>query len=85
LDFSVMLTRDPRAKARSHVIRAGATETLTFALRLTTPGLYLLSFRGAAAKDVREEAAKYGVRLPTSWTAKRYVYVGDAPSGVSAN
>jgi hypothetical protein len=75
LNFSVMSTRDPEVNARSHVIRAGATETLTFAARLTVPGLYLLSFRGAVAEDVRAEATKYGVRLPTSWTAKRYVYI----------
>ena len=77
-EFPVMLTRDPTQPALSHVIRAGATETLLFAFQPHQPGLYLLSFRGATDDDVREEARKYGVQLPTAWTAKRYVYVADA-------
>ena len=84
LNFRVMQTRDPNAPAISHVVRAGTTETLTFAARLGAPGLYLLSFRGATAEDVREDAAKYGVLLPTSWTAKRYVCVGNPPAAPSA-
>jgi hypothetical protein len=46
VDFPVMLTRDPGGAARSHVIRAGATENLTFAFKPDRRGLYLLSFRG---------------------------------------
>ena len=76
-EFRVMSTRirPPRA---SHVIRAGTTETLTFAFRPARLGLYLLSFRGATAADVREEARKYGVALPTAWTAREYLLVGAA-------
>jgi len=77
-DFWVMSTRDPSKPAVSHVLRAGATETLTFAFQTDQPGLYLLSFRGAVDKDIRKEAKSYGVQMPTAWTAKRYVFVGKA-------
>ena len=76
LELRVMLTRDPAVPARSHIVRSGATEFLAFAARVTEPGLYLLSFRGATAADVRREAEKYGIRLPTAWTAKRYIRIG---------
>jgi len=85
LSFSVMQTRNLNQPAVSHIIRAGATETLTFAARLRAPGLYLLSFRGATAKDVRVDAVKYGVLLPAAYTANRYVYVGEPPASANSS
>jgi hypothetical protein len=75
LRFPVMTTVNPEAPAKSHFVRAGATEVLTFAFKPRQPGLYLLSFRGATDKSVHAEAEKYGVLLPTAWTAKRYILV----------
>jgi hypothetical protein len=77
-DFPVMSTRDPTIPALSHIIRAGTTETLTFAFQPEQPGLYLLSFRGAVDEDVRKGTEIYGIRMPTAWTAKRYVFVSKA-------
>jgi hypothetical protein len=77
-NFWVMLTRDPTVRAASHVVRAGATETLAFAFRPSRSGLYLLAFRGRVAEDVRADVERYGVLLPTAWTAKRYVYVPES-------
>jgi len=71
-----MSTKDPSKPAVSHVLRAGTTENLTFAFQTDQRGLYLLSFRGAVDEDVRKEAERYGVQMPTAWTAKRYVSVG---------
>jgi hypothetical protein len=76
--FPVMLTRKPTEPAPSHVIRPGATETLTFAFQPRQPGLFLLTFRGDVEQDLRKEVEKHGVTKPTAWTASRYVFVGDA-------
>ena len=74
-EFRVGLTRDPNHPAVSHVIRAGSAETLVFAFQPSQAGLYLLGFRAATDKGVREEAEKHSVLLPTAWTAKRYIDV----------
>lgn len=78
-DFNVMSTKNPVIRAVSHIVRAGGAETLSFVFKPEKIGLYLLSFRAAADDEVRSEAAQYGVRLPTAWTAKRYVRVTDRP------
>jgi hypothetical protein len=77
--FRVPLTLDPESEAVSHVIRAGGTESIPFALRVSSPGLYLLSFRGAVDKQERAEAQKLGAELPVAWTGNRHVLVGDTP------
>jgi hypothetical protein len=56
LRLPVMTTVNPEVPAKSHFIRAGATEVLTFAFRPRQPGLYLLSFRGATDQGVHAEA-----------------------------
>jgi hypothetical protein len=76
--FPVGLTREPTQPALSHVVRANSTEKLAFAFQPDKVGTYLLSFRAATAEDVRDEAKKHGVRLPTAWTAKRFIYVPEA-------
>lgn len=83
-EFFVALTRDPTARALSHVVRVGSPELLAFAFQPDKAGLYLLAFRAAAADEVRKDAEKHGVRLPTAWTAKRYVYVPENTRAQSA-
>lgn len=79
LDFRVKLTWDPRLESVSHVIRAGATESICFAGKVTEPGLYLLSFRGTVDEKERDEAKELGAQLPVAWTSNRYVFVGENP------
>ena len=78
IELRVSMTRDPAASARSHVIRAGATERLAFAARVPGVGLYLLSFRGAVDPKERSAATELGVEWPTAWTAAKYVSVQPA-------
>jgi hypothetical protein len=78
-EFRVPLTMNPYGEARSHVIRAGATEVISFVFRVSATGCYLLSFRGAVAPEEREEAEKLGATLLTAWTANKYIMVGKDP------
>ena len=70
------LTLDPDSEAESHILRAGGTELIHFVFRVSDPGLYLLSFRGAVDSVEREEAKKLHANLPVAWTANRYTFVG---------
>jgi hypothetical protein len=83
-ELRVLRTLDPTSDALSHVVRAGAIESMSFALRVSVPGLYYLSFRGVVGERDRAEAKKLGVELPTAWTCNRYVFVGD-PQAPSTN
>jgi hypothetical protein len=77
-EFPVPLTLDPKGEALSHVVRAGGKVSLPFTARISSAGLYLLSFRGVVDEKDRAEAAKLGVKLPTAWTGIRYLFVDDA-------
>src|ERR1700730_881448 len=55
-DLRVPLTLDPKSEAVSHVVRAGGIESMSFALRVSVPGLYYLSFRGVVDERERAEA-----------------------------
>jgi hypothetical protein len=77
----VPLTVNPEFEPISHVIRAGGTESIPFAVRVASPGLYLLSFRGLVDEQERAEAQELGVEMPVAWTGNRHVLVGDAPAG----
>jgi hypothetical protein len=74
-DFQVPLTLHPDLDAISHIIRAGGAESIPFAVRVTTPGLYLLSFRGSVDEAERNVSANTGAELPVSWTARKFVLV----------
>ena len=79
-EFRVMQTGNPRSEAVSHIVRAGATESIPFLFRVSCPGIYLLSFRGAVAEQEREDARKLGAELPSAWTGRKIVFVDDAPT-----
>jgi len=79
-EFRVPLTLDPDSEPPSHIIRAGGTESIPFAVQVSSPGLYLLSFRGVVNEQEHAEAQKLGAEMPTAWTGNRYVLVGDTPS-----
>jgi hypothetical protein len=78
--LEVMQTLNPTNQARSHIVRASGTESLTFVLRVPVAGLYLLSFRGPVDQQTRQEV---GATLPGAWTGNVYVLVGDIlPPGI---
>jgi hypothetical protein len=87
IEFRVPLTLNPKSEAPSHVVRAGGKESIPFAFQVSSPGLYLLSFRGVVDEKDRAEAAKLGVELPVAWTGNRYVIVGgtQGPSAEKAD
>jgi hypothetical protein len=62
--FRVPLSLNPRSGAVSHVIRPGATESIPFAFKVASAGLYLLSFRGAIDALERAEAERRGLQVP---------------------
>jgi hypothetical protein len=71
------MAKDPLSEPLSHVLRFGGTESLHFALRVSVPGLYLLSFRGAVDPEEHKEGKELGAELPTAWTGSRYVFVDE--------
>ncbi|HWX13641.1 MAG TPA: hypothetical protein VNY06_01975 [Methylocella sp.] len=73
--FRVPLSLNPRSGAVSHVIRPGATESIPFAFKVASAGLYLLSFRGAIDALERAEAERRGLQVPEAWTGNKYVLV----------
>ena len=76
-ELRVPLTLNPQAEPKSHILRAGGTESIHFPIHVSISGVYLLSFRGAVDEQEREESAKLGAELPVVWTGNRYVFVGD--------
>jgi hypothetical protein len=81
-EFRVPLAINPRGEAESHIIRAGGLESIPFALKVASAGLYLLSFR--ALVDVVEQpvAKELGAQQGTAWTCNRYVLVDDVAAGI---
>jgi hypothetical protein len=76
--FRVPLSLNSKSSAVAHVIRPGATESIPFAFKVASAGLYLLSFRGAVDAQERAEAERLGVALPEAWTGNKYVLVGQS-------
>lgn len=75
--LSVRQTKNPNNEATSHIVRAGSEETISFALRISSPGVYLLSFRGVLAPDEKIVSAEAGAHSSSgfSWTATKYVVI----------
>jgi hypothetical protein len=79
ISLDVMQTRDPKSKAVSRVIRSSGKESISFAFRVSSAGLYLLSFRVPLGKEERVESKNAGANLPVAWTCNKYVLVSDTP------
>ena len=75
--FRVPLTFSPKSGPISHIIRAGTTESIPFAFKVASAGLYLLSFRGTVDAEECAEAERLGLQLPEAWTGNKYVLVGE--------
>lgn len=74
---TVRQTKNPNNEATSHIIRAGGEQTITFALLIPKPGVYLISFRVIVTPDEKSVSVEAGAS-PTSglsWTAKKYVVI----------
>ena len=82
-DFTVPLTYDPAGDAKSHLVRPGGCETISYAVHVTA-GLYLLSFRGEVSAETREEVKELGATSPTVWSANKYVLVDEAACQAAA-
>jgi len=76
-ELRVPLTLNPQAEPRSHILRAGGTESIHFPIHVSISGVYLLSFRGVVDETERKESAKLGAELPLAWTGSRLVFIGD--------
>jgi hypothetical protein len=76
-EFRVPLTRMPDQEPISHLIRAGAMQSIPFAVRISSAGLYLLSFRGAVDEQEQKVSKEGGMgeEMPKSWTGSKYVLV----------
>lgn len=85
--LTVRQTKNPNYEATSHIIRAGGKETISFAVHISNPGVYLLSFRGVVAPDEKLISVEAGVH-PTSgvsWTATKYITITHEPSETSVS
>lgn len=60
VEVRVRKTRNPNAEAVSHIIRAGATQRLAFAVNVPKLGIYLVSFRGVLAPEEWSVSAHAG-------------------------
>ena len=75
----VRKTSQPNDKAEGHRIRPGATESLSFAIVVSDPGVYLLSFRIPVDQEDQKAAKARHMDLPATWTCNTHVVVGDTP------
>jgi hypothetical protein len=75
IELQPSLTVAPDQQPLSHVIRAGGTECIPFAFKVSSAGTYLLSFRGAVDEEERMLSAEAGARMPTAWTGSRYLVI----------
>ena len=72
-EFRVLATLNPDHEPPSHVIRAGGMESIPFAFRVSSPGLYLLSFRAAVDEQERSVSMESGATKHVAWTGSKYV------------
>jgi hypothetical protein len=75
--LTVRQTKNPNNEATSHIIRAGGEQTISFALLISRPGVYFLSFRGVVAPDEKTVSVEAGAspKSGLSWTATKYVVI----------
>jgi len=77
--FFVRRTSDPNSKAMPLRIRPGATESLSFAVGVSAPGIYLVTFRIPLEPKYLEDVKKFDMDMPAAWTRNAHVIVGDTP------
>ena len=84
--FFVRTTFNPNAPAEALRIRPGATELLSFAVRVSTPGIYLVTFRMPLDPKYRAGLEKFGIDedKAAAWTGRAHVLVGDIPDPLPA-
>jgi len=77
--ISVRQTVNPELESVSHVLRAGGSQTLSFAALVKKPGVYLLSFRGVVAPEDVSVSVEAGTQPQNtvSWTATKYIVIED--------
>jgi hypothetical protein len=73
----VRRTSDPNSRAMPIRIRPGATESLSFAVGVSAPGIYLLTFRIPLEPKYADDVKKLGMELPAAWTRTSHVIVSD--------
>ena len=79
---SVRRTSDPNSPAMPLRVRPGATESLSFAVGVSTPGIYLVTFRIPIEPKYLDDVKKLGMEMPGTWTRKAHVVVGNTPEPV---
>lgn len=77
--FFVRRTSNPKLKAMPLRIRPGATESLSFAVGVSEPGIYLVTLRIPLEPRYLEEVRNFDMHMPGSWTRNAHVIVGDTP------
>lgn len=75
--LAVRQAKNPNLDAVSHVIRAGGSQAITFAVLLPSAGVYFLSFRGVVPPDEQHVSFQTGVQQTSSlaWTTAKYIYI----------
>jgi hypothetical protein len=78
--------RHPGAEVVSTILRAGETQRKAFAVTVSEPGLYLLSFRAALAPEEHEVSRQAGAdpQKGVSWAITKYIVVSGAIREVDA-
>jgi hypothetical protein len=80
----VTQARDPEAAVVSTILRAGETQRKAFAVTVSEPGIYLLSFRAVLAPEEREVSRQAGATQEVSWVATKYIVVPGATQDADA-
>jgi hypothetical protein len=81
--FFVRKTSDPDSPAGPLRIRPGATESLSFAVGVSTPGIYFLTFRIPIDHKYLVQVEELSMLDAAAWTCNAHVVVGDIPEPVS--
>jgi hypothetical protein len=83
MEMFVPITRYRQFPAKSHTIRAGGTESISFGFQVPEPGLYLLSFRAVPDEKAIKEVENLGALAPVAITTSKYVWIDESPAGVA--
>ncbi len=77
IELRARQARDANAEPVSTILRAKGSQRLTFAARVSEPGLYLLAFRGSVGEKEAEVSTEAGAQKfnPTSWTCTKFLVV----------
>jgi hypothetical protein len=83
IELRTRQARDANSEPISTILRAKGSQHLTFAARVSEPGLYLLAFRGSVGEKEAQVSTDAGAQKfnPTSWTCTKFLLISATGEG----